>query len=52
MSEEIRLRFAGSFADGLEFVEAENSDGESIEVGTWERDGDYHILTFDPEDSV
>jgi len=52
VSDEVRLRFAGSFGDGLEFVEAEDGDGNSIDVGTWERDGDYHILTFDPEDSV
>ena len=52
MSDEIRLRFAGTFADGLEFVEAENEDGESIDVGEWSKDGDDHILTITPEDLV
>lgn len=48
MSKEIRLRFAGLFVDGLEFVEAKNSYGKSIEVERWERDGDSTI----DEDSV
>lgn len=46
MENEIRLRFSGSFPEGLTFVDAENSDGESINVGDWsEEDGDK-ILTI------
>jgi len=52
MTNEVRLRFSGSFGDGLEFVEAENADGESIDVGEWERDGGDHILSLDPEELV
>lgn len=36
MSETIRLRFEGNFVDGLQFIEAETPDGESIEVGDWD----------------
>jgi len=32
----INIRFAGDFASGLEFVEIENEDGESIGVGEWD----------------
>jgi hypothetical protein len=46
----IRLRFDGDFAEGLTFVEAENEDGESINVGEWsEEDGDK-ILTIPTSD--
>lgn len=49
MTEQIQLRFAGSFGAGLEFVEAENADGESVSVGEWEQDGDHHLLKLNAE---
>lgn len=39
-----------SFHDGLEFVEAENQAGESVEVGTWFNDGDDKILQVEVAD--
>lgn len=42
--ETFRIRFAGEFGEGLEFVEVENAAGESINVGEWREDGDYWLL--------
>jgi len=32
----VRLHFDGHHGEGLEFVEAETPDGESIELGEWD----------------
>lgn len=44
--DKFQVRFSGEFGpdEGLEFVEVENADGESINLGEWERDGDYWLL--------
>lgn len=42
-----RLRFAGDHAEGLEFVEAENDEGESVNLGTWVIDDGYHFLEIE-----
>lgn len=47
MKEQINIRFKGSFGEGLEFVEVENEDGESINVGEWEEDGEYWVLQIE-----
>ena len=50
MNNDIRLRFSGTFPEGLTFVEAENEEGESINIGEWsEEDGDK-ILTIPTSD--
>lgn len=50
MNNEIRLRFDGEFPEGLTFVDIENSEGESINVGEWsEEDGDK-VLTIPTDD--
>lgn len=50
MSKTVNLRFHGTFHGGLEFIEAENQDGKSVEVGTWFHDGDDKILQLEVVD--
>lgn len=44
--DEIILRFAGD-EPTLQFVEAEDGDGESIDIGTWVPEDDFHLLKVD-----
>lgn len=50
MSDPFQIRFQGSFAEGLEFVETENLDGEGVSVGEWEREDDYWLLKIGGDD--
>lgn len=48
-SGDIFIRFAGE-SPNLEFVEVENEDGESIDVGEWTHDEDGPILRIEQID--
>lgn len=50
-SEDIVIRFAGEGPD-MQFVDVENKDGESIDVGGWEKDGEYQLLHIERGDET
>lgn len=53
MGKEINIRFSGTLPDGLQFVEIEDSAGESIDIGEWDSDdGDYVLSIEVPEDCI
>ncbi len=45
----IQIRFAGEGPD-LTFVEVEDRQGRGLSVGTWEKDGEYHLLVIEIAD--
>lgn len=40
----LRFRFVGNFAEGPVLVEVEDEEGMNVDVGEWERDGEYWVL--------
>jgi len=46
------ITFAGTFADGLTFLDVSDEQGRSVKVGEWVRDGDAVALALDIADPV
>lgn len=51
MVSKIKIRFAGDFGEGLEFVEVEDAaTGESIDIGEWDHGSGGSTLILSPSD--
>jgi hypothetical protein len=51
MTKYLEFWFRKAPGPDTDFIEVENDQGKSVNVGTWrETDGGYHVLRITPED--